>query len=90
MTPSDDQLEPWPGYAGASDEERAQLLELKVTDAYSRGDMLYAKALTVAVAACAALDGQSSDLEASARSLSGKIDSAGAKLFGDTGGWTPK
>jgi hypothetical protein len=95
MAPSADDkaLEPWPGYADESAAERAQRLELKVTDAYTRGDLLYAKALSVAVAACAALErggGEPSDLETSARSLAGKIDAYGEDWFGDTGGWTPK
>jgi hypothetical protein len=97
MTPTDDDeatgLAPWPGYSDESAQEREQRLDAKVTDAYLRGDLLYARAIAVAVAACEALargDGAPTPLEESARSLVTKIGGYGEEWFGDTGGWTPK
>ena len=76
--PDTKHLDPWPGYADQSPDDRQRLLELKVTDAYQRGDLLYAKALSVAFAT--SLSDQ----------LGRRIDGFADDWFGDTGGWTPK
>ena len=89
--PDSKHLDPWPGYADQSADDRQRLLELKVTDAYQRGDLLYAKALSVAVAAVEGAGGeQPSDLGTFALSQAERIDGFADDWFGDTGGWTPK
>jgi hypothetical protein len=85
-------LEPWPGYAKQSPEDRQERLRMKVGEARMRGDLLYAKALCVAVAATEALARDGGDrgvLETEAINSAGKIDTYGKSLFKDAGGWTP-
>ena len=86
-------LEPWPGYAKQSPEDRQERLRMKVSEARLRGDLLYAKALCVAVAATEALargDGARAALETEAIKSAGTIDTYAKSLFKDAGGWTPK
>jgi len=85
-------LEPWPGYAKQSPEDRQERLRFKLAEARMRGDLLYAKALCVAVAATEALargDGARGALETEAIKSAGTIDTYGKSLFKDAGGWTP-
>jgi hypothetical protein len=87
------QLEPWPGYAKQSSEERQQRLAMKVSEARLRGDLLYAKAVCVAVAASEGLargDGAAGDVEQAALKAAQTIDKHADSLFKDAGGWTPK
>jgi hypothetical protein len=89
--PDTNHLDPWPGYDDQSAAERERVLELKVTDAYQRGDLLYAKALSVAVAALEGAGGpDQTPLGEFALVQAEKIDGYGDEWFGDTGGWTPK
>jgi hypothetical protein len=95
MTPpaDDHTLEPWPGYSAQSEDERTQTLEHKVGEARRRGDLLYALAVSAAVAAVEALqrgDGERTDLERTAVNLGRKIDEYGRTHLDDAGGWTPK
>jgi hypothetical protein len=93
MTPPDgagNGLEPWPGYAKQDDEARRARFAIKVSEARLRGDLLYAKALCVAVAATEQLAGNDDGLAAEARKAAATIDQYGAELFKDAGGWTPK
>ncbi len=95
MTPSADAgtIEPWPGYAAQSEDDRVQTLEHKVGEARRRGDLLYALAVCAAVAAYEALargGGQRSALERTALNLGRKIEDYGKAQLGDAGGWTPK
>ncbi len=95
MTPpaDDNTLEPWPGYAAQTEEERLQTLEHKVGDSRRRGDLLYALAVSAAVAATEALargDGERTDLERAAFNLGRKIHEYGTNHFEDAGSWTPK
>ena len=83
-------LEPWPGYAKQSPEERSARFALKVSEARLRGDLLYAKALCVAVAATEALAGRDDGVGAEATKAGQTIDKYGASLFKEAGGWTPK
>jgi hypothetical protein len=83
-------LEPWPGYAKLSEEDRSERFHMKVSEARLRGDLLYAKALCVAVAATEALEGREDGLAAEARKSAQSIDKFGAALFKEAGGWTPK
>ena len=85
-------LEPWPGYAKQTPEDRQERLRFKLAEARLRGDLLYAKALCVAVAATeeiARADGQRGPLETEAIKAAGTIDNYGKSLFKDAGGWTP-
>ncbi len=83
-------LEPWPGYGKLDPETRSARFELKVSEARLRGDLLYAKALCVAVAATEEQSGDQDGLGAAARKAVQSIDKYGAALFKDAGGWTPK
>jgi len=83
-------LEPWPGYAKLDPETRSARFEFKVSEARLRGDLLYAKALCVAVAATEELGGDQDGLGAAARKSLQSIDKYGAALFKEAGGWTPK
>jgi hypothetical protein len=85
-------LEPWPGYAKQSAEDRQERLRWKLGEARLRGDLLYAKALSVAVAATEALargDGERGPLETEAIKSADTIDKYGKSLYKDAGGWTP-
>ena len=87
------ELEPWPGYGKQTEDQRLDTLEHKVGEARRRGDLLYALAITSAVAACEALeraDGERKALEQTALSLGHDIESYGEKHLEDAGGWTPK
>jgi hypothetical protein len=87
------ELEPWPGYTKQKEQERLDTLEHKVGEARRRGDLLYALAVSAAVAASEALergDGDRSALERTALSLGRDIDAFGKKHLDDAGGWTPK
>ena len=95
MNPPDDDktLDPWPGYSAQSPEQRLDTLEHKVGEARRRGDLLYARAVSVAVAAVEALrrgDGQATDLESQASNLARKIDEYAEAHLEEAGGWTPK
>jgi hypothetical protein len=86
-------LDPWPGYSDQSESDRLTTLEHKVGEARRRGDLLYARAVSVAVAAVEALkrgDGQKNQLEEEAASLARKIDQYGESQLKEAGGWTPK
>jgi hypothetical protein len=88
------QVDPWPGYAEQSDDERIVTLEHKVGDARRRGDLLYAIAVCSAAAACEELErggaGGETGVERVAKSLGAEIDKFGEKHLDDAGGWTPK
>jgi hypothetical protein len=93
MTPPAQQLEPWPGYDGQTETERLDTLEHKVGEARRRGDLLYALAVSVAVASGEALrrgDGAPTQLEQAAENLARKLHEYGAAQLEDAGGWTPK
>lgn len=95
MTPPDDDktLDPWPGYTAQGASDRLTTLEHKVGEARRRGDLLYARAVSVAVAAVEALkrgDGQQGELEGQALNLARKIDEYGESHLEEAGGWTPK
>ena len=83
-------LEPWPGYAKQSAEDRQERLRMKVSEARLRGDLLYAKALCVAVAATEQLEGGDASLAGLAAKAAASVDKNGTALFKDAGGWTPK
>ena len=51
-----DELEPWPGYTKQDEAQRLDTLEHKVGEARRRGDLLYALAVSAAVAASEALE----------------------------------
>ena len=90
---SNSRLEPWPGFKKLPVEDRQALFEQKVIDARLRGDLLYAIALSVAVAATEELargDGEPSLLEQAARKAAKAIDENGPALVKEAGGWTPK
>ena len=85
-------LEPWPGYAKQTPEDRQERLRFKLSEARMRGDLLYAKALCVAVAATEQIargDGERTALETEAIKSANTIDTYGKSLFKDAGGWTP-
>ena len=92
--PDDDKtFDPWPGYSKQDESERRDTLEHKVGEARRRGDLLYARAVSVAVAAVEALrrgDGQATDLEVAAANLARKIHDYGEAQLKEAGGWTPK
>jgi hypothetical protein len=86
-------LEPWPGFKKLSVEDRRTVFEQKVIDARLRGDLLYAVALSVAVAATEQLARGGDDpteLEQTARKAAKAIDENGPALVKEAGGWTPK
>ena len=88
--PDENTLEPWPGYAAQSEDERLQTLEHKVGDSRRRGDLLYALAVSSAVAATEALargDGERTNLERAAFDLGQEIHKDGPSHFES---WTPK
>jgi hypothetical protein len=85
-------LEPWPGYAKQTPEDRQERLRFKVSEARMRGDLLYAKALCVAVAATEQIargEDARGALETEAIKSAGTIDTYAKSLFKDAGGWTP-
>jgi hypothetical protein len=87
----DETYDPWPGYSAQSGAQRLDTLEHKVGEARRRGDLLYARAVAVAVAAVEELKGGDGDKELakSALSLARKIDQYGQAHYGEAGGWTP-
>jgi hypothetical protein len=90
---STSRLEPWPGFKKLPVADRQTVFEQKVIDARLRGDLLYAIALSVAVATTEELergDGDSTELERAARKAIKAIDENGPALVKEAGGWTPK
>lgn len=86
-------LEPWPGFKKLPVEDRRTVFEQKLIDARLRGDLLYATALSVAVAATEQLargNGDPTELETAARKGLKAIDENGPALVREAGGWTPK
>lgn len=86
----DETYDPWPGYTDQSEAQRLDTLEHKVGEARRRGDLLYARAVAVAVAAVEELRGQDKSLAEAALNLARKIAEYGEAHLEEAGGWTPK
>ena len=88
----DESYDPWPGYTKQEPHERLDTLEHKIGDARRRGDLLYARAVAIAVAAVEQLKGdkRDADLADSALNWARIIDEHGKQHLEDAGGWTPK